>query len=72
MVKDSVLSLVADLLIWLIGSMEVMSWTSIPEVRVGALESTLPSNNTQTGKLEWHLASKDSEFDAVTVELEST
>lgn len=44
---------------------------SIVEERVGALESTLPSNNTRIGDLETQLASNSSKVNVAAVELKS-
>lgn len=51
---------------------EVMSRSSILEVRGGILKSTLLSNTTSIGDLMLQPASKNLEIDAVSAKLEST
>lgn len=61
----------AVLLPLLIRGVDIMSKTSILELCEGASVSTLFSNNTRIGKMEWQISSKISEADEAVAELES-
>lgn len=62
-ISDSFPFLVANLVSLAIISVEAMTWMSNLEVRSGSLVSTLSSNNTNIGKLEWQPVPRISEFD---------
>lgn len=72
MVDKSAPPPVADLLSLAICGVEAMVTASILKVRFGGLEPAFSSNNTFIGEPESQLASKSSQRDAATVELEST
>lgn len=69
--SESVPLSVADLLSFAFVDLEDMNRGSILKLPVGALKSTISSNYTHIWEWKSQLASKSSERDAATVELES-
>lgn len=70
--NDSVPSSVADLLLLTVRGAEEMSRASTTEVFVGALESTLSSNNTSIRESGGQFTSRNLQFDAPAAEVVST